>query len=507
MDSNKIPEIKVTANKEREDGKKGGLLLTLSRLTAGAGRLGPLAAAASRGILATKAGVIGLALVVTTTAGGVGILGYKIFGPGPADRSGASYSLFDPKPKSSAELGSAEPAKAGGDSSPSINSLVKANLGSEYSPEARAQAEAAAKSASAGASEDSRPASASVGTGQNNNAAPGARPGGLLKTDGKIGQLSQIGAGAGSASAAGGKAGEAAGAAAKDLVAAIPKSGQLSGGMDKAAARPAAGRRALSSGMRSVGAFQQLGQVRQDQKGAVSSQKAGTTYDGNSVAGVGSAGAGAGIPQGGAGIDGSGAGRGTNPTVASNSGSDRFNAPPSVGGVNVTPWQKAINTAVLLTALAAVVLFALYKFKGNVHVQYPLAALGAVLGLAIIVLGSMMAGGAYGQTFQGNMFVLAGGFIIGASAAGGFLGASASEATDNILTAIMVLSGAAALGSAMWGYLSKPKVYSPGEFNNGKPPDIRGFSSEYKHPSEKYLEKFIVQVKEKHVKRSADPRI
>lgn len=497
MDMKKIPEIKVAANKERDDDKKGGLLLALSRLTAGSGS-SVLGGSLGTGIMATKAGVIGLALAVTTTAGSVGFIGYKIFGPGASDRTGVSFSLFEPKPKSSAEPSSAEPAKTGGAPSASLNYLTKANAGSDYGAAARAQEEAAAKASQAGASGAAssaagQAASASVGSGQNNNAAPGARPGSLLKTDSKIGQLSQMGAGA----ASGAKA-EAAGAAAKDLLAAVPKGGQVSG-FDKGATNPTAvaGRRALSSGVRSLGAFRQLGQVKSDQVGAASSQKAGTTYDGNRTVAAGGStiGPDAGIPQGGAGVEGAGARSNNNPTSASNNGSDRFNPPPSIGGVNVTPWQSAIKTAAILVAISAVLLFVLYKLKETGtdkynYLAYAIMGLLAVLGLATIVLGSMMAGGQYGQLFQGNMFVLAGGFIVGAAAAGYFY---FDGDGGGLPLMIMALSGAAALGSAIWGYLSTPKVYSPSVFKDGKPPDINNSKyGQYRHPAEKYLEKFIV---------------
>src|SRR6185312_6863458 len=101
-----MPEIKPVVNKEPEkDKKKGGLLARLfggggSGGGGGAGGGGGLAAG---GILATKAGVLALVLVGTTVAGGIGMVGYRLFGPGAEmTGNGDNLQLFASKPKDTA---------------------------------------------------------------------------------------------------------------------------------------------------------------------------------------------------------------------------------------------------------------------------------------------------------------------------------------------------------------------------------------------------------------------
>ena len=52
---------------------------------------GLLGAGVSGGLLATKAGLIGLILVGTTVAGSLGVVAYKLFGPNASDRDGANF--------------------------------------------------------------------------------------------------------------------------------------------------------------------------------------------------------------------------------------------------------------------------------------------------------------------------------------------------------------------------------------------------------------------------------
>src|SRR5438270_13766354 len=100
MDGNtpEAPEIKAEVNKEepKDRGFFGNLLAKLGGggatadaglgaggLGAGGAGVGGLGAGAGLGggLLATKAGLIGLILVGTTVAGGIGVIGYKAFGP------------------------------------------------------------------------------------------------------------------------------------------------------------------------------------------------------------------------------------------------------------------------------------------------------------------------------------------------------------------------------------------------------------------------------------------
>ncbi|MFI5350466.1 MAG: hypothetical protein ACHQ2Z_13040, partial [Elusimicrobiota bacterium] len=134
-----MPEIKGVVNKEPErDKKKAGLL---ARLFGGGGSAdglgglggfgggsgGGMGGLAGGGILATKAGLIALILAGTTVAGGIGMLGYRLFGPG-ADSSASgdsNLSLFQPKPKEGAGADGQAASKDG--SSESLKQFNEAN--------------------------------------------------------------------------------------------------------------------------------------------------------------------------------------------------------------------------------------------------------------------------------------------------------------------------------------------------------------------------------------------
>src|ERR1700733_10510330 len=108
----RMPKISPVVNKEKKRDKKksAGLLARLfggGGESAGIGGLGGAGAGAGEGlaglggagaeggigavfgggILATKAGLMALILVGTTVAGGIGVVGYNLFGPG-ADKTG-----------------------------------------------------------------------------------------------------------------------------------------------------------------------------------------------------------------------------------------------------------------------------------------------------------------------------------------------------------------------------------------------------------------------------------
>ncbi len=468
----KQPEIKLEVNKEEE--KKTGLLASLlallGRSSGGGSGAGPGLAG---GLLATKAGIVGLILVGTTVAGGLGVVSYKVFGPGASDRVGARFSLFSPRPK--AADSQAEGAAASKDgTSPSLDYLVKANQG------AIGEAGEAAEAASLSATGEQASAQGPIGTAQNLGAAPGARANPSLKSDKKFGELSKDLGG----KAATGASSPAAASGSSQALLASAKLGQAAG-MGQARAASGSGRRALA-GARSGTAFRQLGAVRQDHVGAQSSMQAGRTYDGGRVGTTiagdqGIAGTGAGAGQGEA---------GTNPSVtAGPSASERFPTPPSVKGKNVTPWQKAIDMAAILIAAAILLLLVGGKVEEPAF-KYVLAGLAAVLGLWALVLGTVIAGGKYGQTFQGNMFILAGGFV--AASATVMVLTSAISDMGSAWKYVMYASGALALVAALTGWLYPRKVYSPSEFNNGKPPD-RGLFGRHQPqaPSEDSLREFL----------------
>ena len=121
------PQEKKSAEKQ-----KAGFVSSLMRGTAqssgaGFGGIGGLGGRLlGGGMLATKAGVIGLILTASTVAGGLGLVGYKIFGPGASDRVGVHYSLFSPRPIQEQKAIEAQ-QKADNGNSASLDDLAKAN--------------------------------------------------------------------------------------------------------------------------------------------------------------------------------------------------------------------------------------------------------------------------------------------------------------------------------------------------------------------------------------------
>ena len=114
-----MPQIKAEVNKV-DDGKKKAT--GLAGLFGGggsgaAGGLGGLGAGSvgGGGLLATKAGMLALVLMGSAVAGGIGLAGYKMFGPGDADKAGGNLTLFAAKPAQTADANGVEKP---GDGSP-----------------------------------------------------------------------------------------------------------------------------------------------------------------------------------------------------------------------------------------------------------------------------------------------------------------------------------------------------------------------------------------------------
>ena len=465
----KLPEIRQDVNKEKKEDKRGGLWWSLlSRLGLGPAPQGFEAISLSSvglssGLLATKAGIIGLILAGSTVAGSIGLVGYKIFGPGSGGLDTRFTSLFQPRPKENSEV--VGPASKDGNSV-SLDYLVKANEGANDDEAAKAETSAQARDAFSGDTVGGRT--------PDNNAVPGGQANLALKLNSakKIGQLNKLVGGdqsvfAGATLAAASP--QAAASVAGGSKLGTPKAFSVSKG------RPAITARRSLSAMKSSNSFMQLGAVRADHVAAASSAQAGHTYDGAAPAGT--IGPDAGIP-GGSGAAIGGKGTSVAPTP-SNSVPDRYPKPPQPDAKNVTPWQAAIDTAAMLVVAASLLLMLAAKVAKHPAGQavpmmaYALAALAAILGLAAMAFGSMVAGGKYGQAFQGNMFVLSGGLIVATAgaAAMGFNDPKSSMATQGKPTMIMMLSGAAALGAAMAGYLIAPKHFPASQFKMGLPPD------------------------------------
>ncbi|MEK7382164.1 MAG: hypothetical protein AAB262_02650, partial [Elusimicrobiota bacterium] len=195
-----MPEIKPEVNKEPE--KKPGILAGLfggGGAGSGAVGMGGLGgSAAGGGLLATKAGLLALVLAGTTVAGGVGLVGYRIFGPGASDQPGQNIQLFAAKPKEAALDLNAAAASMDGTSS-SLEGFSRVNSGA-LQGDAPAVA-AASKDEAAGAG----PAGASVSDVVAGVSGSGASTS-MLKNTKKLGALSTSfggGAVAGSSSKAG----------------------------------------------------------------------------------------------------------------------------------------------------------------------------------------------------------------------------------------------------------------------------------------------------------------
>lgn len=472
------PEIKPEVNKEedRKSGMLGSLLSKLGGSGAGAGGVGGLGAGAGGtglmgGLLATKAGIIGLVLIGTTVAGGLGVVGYKAFGPG-SDQAGGGYSsLFEARPPSAESSSSGSAASADG-TSQSLDMMVKANSGAsgEQAGSAPDAAKTEQMSDAAGANGAASASAATPKAAANNNA-PAMGAAAKLAGAKKFGELAKIGSTGGGS---GGGSGASSGGAGTGLLASA-KTGGLGGF--------AGGPRAAGGSNRGIGnirkagsALKQLGNVRADQRRAGSSAQAGRTYDagsdstGGEIAGenTGAAGPGAGAA----------AVKDKGPSAnSSGAGDERFPPPPDdVEGENVTPWQAAINTAILLVAGAAALLFLAGKVAkavvppASMAVAYTLAALAGLMGLAVIALGSMIGGGEFGQPLQGGLLTLAGAFIT-ATAAVAIFGGESGLAPGQDPGTMMMICGGAGLAAAAGAYMMTPKSFPAADFKDGRPPD------------------------------------
>ncbi len=407
-----MPDIQPEINKEpQKEKKRGGFLARLfgggsGGGTVGAGAFGGAGAGAGGGgLLATKAGLLALILVGTTVAGGIGLIGYRLFGPGSDQNNGDGVSLFAVKPKENASNTDAANRAPKDGSSASLDYLAKANSTPkepELKPAETPKDEVAANAASAGKD------AAAAGANGALNAAGSAGNGvskGLLKTGANFGGLSKsMGGGGGSSAVSTVPSKTSTGADAlanggKGNLSALKKGPAAAGG----AARSVASRRGVNSGMR-----QALGALA-DNRGATTSYGAGRTYDGSAAQNSGPTG-----PAGGEiGMGGPGTGTGAQPTSSPNTAnqSKEFKAPPTPTSVDAAPWQNAINTAKMLIGIASLLMLLAFALKGQPwfkSIKMVLAALVTALGVAVIALGAQIAGGQYGQKAQGAVLGAAG---------------------------------------------------------------------------------------------------
>lgn len=475
---NNLPNIKPEVN--REEKKKSGLAALLLRFgigseagtgAAGTGALGNLlSAGVSGGILATKAGIIGLVLVGTTVAGSLGVVAYKLFGPQSSDRTDAfsAQSLFSAKPP--AAPGAAGDGSASADGvSRSLQFLANANT--------KASGQGSEDASAASTTDASASASASTPPPLKNDNALGSTVA-KLKSDKQFGGLTK-----GAASGSGGSISLPGGGS--------PSNASLLASANRGNLGGMTGARAGSGGLgnlrsRSLGgsAFKQLGAVRKDNIAAKTSQAGGRTYDGNAAApSQASAAETASVGPEDTAPDKTPS---VNPT---GSGSSQFpEEVPSVAGVNVTPWQAAINTAMLCMMGAAVILMLASKIAKMEGISLGmaktiivlLAVIAAALGAYVLKLGAQIGGGEYGQPLQGQLLSLAGGMVIASATclAIGGLGLTEDAKTGALNAAsmgnmnlLMMLCGGVALAATAWAYMAPKQKYDSGLFKDGRPPD------------------------------------
>lgn len=475
-----MPDIKAEVLKTDDGKKKGAGLLGLFGGGGGgaAGGLGGLGAGAAGGggLLATKAGMLALVLIGTSVAGGIGVAGYKIFGPGEADRTGGNLSLFAPKPPQAAADASAGAVNPDG-SSQSL-SLMAQSAAKDREPEVSASAAAAAPTdAVAGdaakdpAAEAAREAAARAAAGGAINSGGGAGAVGSMKglaNVKKLGALSGATGGGASTTAGSGTVGKLG-----DGLAAGSRAGSTSGFSRSGPGAKASGAkgRAARGGR---GARAQARNVMGDQAGgrAGSSFAAGRTYDGSATQSGGAIG-----PDGGAiGMDGVGdGGAGEQPkALAANSAknSNEQEPPPAKPDPIVTPWEKALNMAmgaVVVAGLLMMAASALLKDLNPVTKSGTLAFAKVLLGLAVLAAAAALffAGqatfGPGGQKLQGGLIMAAATFTGGL--AGYMLSQIWSDPATDAKTGLLVepvspmlikvIGGAAAV--AVIGSMMAPK--------------------------------------------------
>lgn len=510
-----MPDIKFEVNKEPErDKKRGGFFARLFGGGAGGGTVGAGGlGAGGGGLLATKTGMLAMLLVGTTVAGGIGMAGYRMFGPG-SEQSDGSVSLFAVKPKEAAPSADAQNAAPKDGTSASLDYLAKANstpkepdLKPAEAPKdasaAGAASNADAAAATSGGSNGPINASGSTGNGVNK---------GLLKGGGKFGELSKNFGGGGGGPVAGGA--PAKGGSASDASALASANHGAATGMKKGVAAMGGGSRAVASRKgANTGMRQALGALA-DNRGATTSYGAGRTYDGSAPTNTGNIG-----PTGGEiGMGGQGETTGSQPKSTPNTAnqSKEFKAPPEPDAVMAAPWQKAIDTAkIMVGAAAALLMLASFISKAKPYGPIIAKIIGfvvAAMGALVVALGAQIGGGQYGQKAQGAWLAAAGvgliiaGMSVGLSDytngkgttvessdnAGGISAFDSSPDATGLLGGIntwVLLGGGLALGGMIGSMMTPPTKYPSKQFENGQPPDVNFFG--YQAPSETAVKKML----------------
>jgi len=431
-----MPEIKSEVNKV-DDGKKKatGLLGGLfgSGGTGAAGGLGGLGAGAAGagGLLATKAGMLALIIVGSSVAGGIGLAGYKMFGPSASDQTGGNLSLFAPKPQqAAADPNGVAPVAADG-SSQSLSLMAQSaakDKAADASTSASGEAAPTDNTAGSGAADATAAAEAAKAASASN--APINSGGGAGATGGMgLANVKKLGALSGASGSSGGSVGSAASASGAsgrlgDNIANAAKNGGSSafssggrGGAKSSSARgmTARGGRGFCppGNVACVQARNVMGDQARGRAG--SSSAAGRTYDGSAASGGAIGPDGGAIGMGGAG-DG---GAGQEKSIPANKRSDvneQEVPPPGKGKAIVTEWEKNIKKIQMLAMLAMALAFLAKKIKytdfwgGGRIITQILGGIIVAIGVAIGYLASLVMNGVGdepGQKTPGMMSVVA----------------------------------------------------------------------------------------------------
>ena len=521
-----MPEIKpeINLNKDSQRDKKGGGLL--ARLfgggSGGSGGLGGLGStAAGGGLLATKAGLIALIVVGTTVAGGIGVVGYHMFGPGQEVSNGENLALFAPKPKDANPDAQAAPKDG---TSASLNNLVAGNA----TPKA-AEAPASAAPVDAAASAGAAAASVSRGSSGAINGPAGSGNGvnKVALKGGKFGTLSSgTGGGGGGGSVANvAKPGAAAEASSRG------GSGSLGGAMNRGGAAVTGSASHAFASRRSSKAFGQAFGALKDGRGANNMASAGRTFEGSAANGGTAIGGGTDIGGDGAGVSASMATAKDLPNKANDKMTEGGILPPAPPAEPVVPWKKAIDQVRMLL-VAAMALVAAAYLLAKTHVKHLWAYIEAcaiaitLLGATIIALGASIANGQWPQKTQSGLLIAAGTGVALMGVAMHFMNnekpadpatdqaaassatvennafvSAANPATEAAPTALGTMAGAGAMGplfligggmailGLIGSMMKKPESHPASDMPGGVPD--RNFLGSREMPSETALKKMI----------------
>ena len=375
--------------------------------------------------------------------------GYKIFGPGDADRTGGNLALFATKPRAEPiDANAVAPIRADG-SSPSL----------EYMAQAAAKDRAA--EAAAGSAGDQASAAASAEAAGAGGSSNGAGAGAINGGSGGAGAVGTMGLGKGLTGTKplgeltkGGPSGNTTSASAStklgEGLAAASQNGSLGAlGKNTGGARTSSNAGRGIASRRSVSARSQLGSVMRDQMGATSSMAGGKTYDGVAAKGgsaIGPAGSAIGMDAAGA------AGEAQPKSIAKNSAANEKKIePPTPNEKHVgTAWETLVKRAVVLGLLVAG-LFIMAKVLKNTNwlSAGTMSTVIQSIGVAIMVIGSYMG-------------VLAGQILAG-------VGGEPGQKSQGIAVAVAALA-AIATGIYVMSMAPGPNDAAAGNVTASKPP-------------------------------------